>query len=162
MAKKSTKSVKNSDTKILRNYDIYSMEKRVYDMDSAKQRSYDLFSLEKRIYDLEQGGGPTPPTPTPETPTITFMRLSGDVLTGSYTATKDIKFLLVSSSNSWSTYNFTVNDSDITSELTTNALYASSSYTVTYFIMHKDDVFAWNITNGGRMFVATDTNDYEE
>jgi hypothetical protein len=58
MAKKSTKSVKtNNDAKILRNYDIYSMEKRVHDMDNSPRRSYDLYSLEKRIYDLEVNGG---------------------------------------------------------------------------------------------------------
>lgn len=60
MAKKSTKTKLNTDPKILRNFDIYSMEKRVYDMDNSPRRSYDLFSLEKRIYDLEMGGTPGP------------------------------------------------------------------------------------------------------
>lgn len=58
MARKSTKSAKtNSDTKIIRNYDIFSMEKRVHDMDNSPRRSYDLYSLEERIYQLEKNGG---------------------------------------------------------------------------------------------------------
>ena len=55
------KAVKNENTKkIIRNYDPFSIEKRVYDMDHSPIRSYDLFSLEKRIYDLEMGGAPGP------------------------------------------------------------------------------------------------------
>ena len=58
MAKKSTKSAKtNTNAKIIRNYDIFSMEKRVYDMDNSPRRSYDLYSLEERIYQLEKNGG---------------------------------------------------------------------------------------------------------
>ena len=55
MARK--KNIKSGDPTIIRNYDPYSLEKRVFDMDNAPQRSWDLFSLEKRIHDLEVNGG---------------------------------------------------------------------------------------------------------
>lgn len=40
-----------------RNFDIQSLEERVYNMDNSEIRNYDIFSIEKRIYDLEQNGG---------------------------------------------------------------------------------------------------------
>lgn len=143
-----------------RSYDIQEVEARVTALDNAKRRSYDIYDIEQRVYDLEKNG--TGPEPTPETPTITIMRLASSELTGSYTATKDTKFMLVSSSNSWSTYGFTVNGIDISSELTSKALQSGSGYVATYFNMKKDDVLAWTITNSGRSFVAFDTNNYGE
>lgn len=158
MARKNT-ATKSTAPVVARNFDIPSLEKRVYNMDSAKMRNYDIFSLEKRIHNLEQNGAS--PTPTPETPTIVFMRLSNGALTGEYKATKDTKFMLVSSSNNWSTYNFAINSIDISSELTSKAIQSSSAYAITYFNMKKDDTITWTITNGARSFVAFDTNDYE-
>lgn len=57
MARTKKTAAKNADPVIVRNTDINSLEKRVYNMDGAKIRNYDLFSLEKRIYDLEVNGG---------------------------------------------------------------------------------------------------------
>lgn len=155
MAKKSTKSVKNSDPKILRNYDIYSMEKRVYDMDGATQRSYDIFSLEKRIYDLEQGEGPTPPTPTP-TATEKFIRNYNDPWTGTYTAPKAMTMQFMSNGNNTSTFNLAVNGVDISETLTTNATSSRSSVLITTFTVNKDDVVSWSLSTNERCFVAFD------
>lgn len=143
-----------------RSIDLQEVEARVTALDKSKRRSYDIYDIEQRVYDLEKNG--TGPEPTPEMPTIVFMRLSNGALTGEYKATKDTKFMLVSSSNSWSTYGFTVNGIDISSELTSKALQSGSGYAATYFNMKKDDVLAWTITNSGRSFVAFDTNDYGE
>jgi hypothetical protein len=143
-----------------RSYDLQEVEARVTALDNAKRRSYDIYDIEQRVYNLEKNG--TGPEPTPETPTIIVKRLSQEATTGEYKATKDTKFMLVSSSNSWSTYGFTVNSVDITSELTSKALQSGSGYAVTYFNMKKDDVLAWTITNNARSFVAFDTNNYGE
>lgn len=61
MARTKKSNKKNDETtKIIRNYDPMSLEKRLYDLDHAPQRSWDLYSIEKRIYDLEMGGAPGP------------------------------------------------------------------------------------------------------
>lgn len=87
MAKKKTKSL-NQDPKILRSYDIYSMEKRVHNLDHSPLRSYDLFSLEKRIHDLEMGGAPGP------TPSGTYTIELGEPITGtSVTLEKDKHYI---------------------------------------------------------------------
>ena len=57
MPRKKAVKKKNTEEKIIRNYDPFSMEKRIYNLDQAPQRSYDLYSMEKRIYDLEINGG---------------------------------------------------------------------------------------------------------
>ena len=57
MARTKKTATKNATPVIVRNTDMNSLEKRVFNMDGAKIRSYDLFSLEKRIYDLEKNGG---------------------------------------------------------------------------------------------------------
>lgn len=65
MARKKKSVEETTEKTILRNYDIFSLENRVYAMDKKINRSYDIYSLEKRIHDLEKGGTtPTPPTPT--------------------------------------------------------------------------------------------------
>lgn len=160
MAKKSTKSVKtNNDAKILRNYDIYSMEKRVHDMDNSPRRSYDLYSLEQRIYDLEQGGGPTPPTPTP-TATDIIKRIVGDNLSGSATIKYTGKYViwLVLDSSYINSYRFKINDVDATSILATGVLtHASISegfgYTEIETELNEGDVFSWNVQYGNRYFI---------
>lgn len=143
-----------------RSVDLQEVEARVTALDNAKRRSYDIYDIEQRVYDLEKNG--TGPEPTPDTPTIVVMRLAQGAATGEYKATKDTKFMLVASSNSWSTYGFTVNSVDISSELTSKAIQSGSAYVVTYFNMKKDDVLAWTITNNARSFVAFDTNNYGE
>lgn len=57
MARTKKTATKNATPVIVRNTDINSLEKRVFNMDGAKIRNYDIFSLEKRIYDLEVNGG---------------------------------------------------------------------------------------------------------
>lgn len=55
--KATNKKTSNNTEKIIRNYDLFSMEKRVHDMDNSPRRSYDIYSLEERIYQLEKNGG---------------------------------------------------------------------------------------------------------
>lgn len=58
MARTKKSNKKNDETpKIIRNYDLMSLEKRLYDLDHSPQRSWDLYAMEKRIYDLEINGG---------------------------------------------------------------------------------------------------------
>ena len=72
------KAVKNENTeKIIRNYDEFSMEKRIYNLDHAPQRSYDIYSMEKRIHDLEvNGGGGTNLTTLNATPTTSAQEIT--------------------------------------------------------------------------------------
>lgn len=61
MARTKKTATKSANPVIIRNFDIPSLEKRVYNMDKSKMRNYDIFSLEKRIHDLETGGvSPSP------------------------------------------------------------------------------------------------------
>lgn len=57
MARTKKTATKSAKPVIIRNFDIPSLEKRVYNMDKSKKRNYDIFSLEKRIHDLEINGG---------------------------------------------------------------------------------------------------------
>lgn len=158
MAKKSTKSVKtNNDAKILRNYDIYSMEKRVHDMDNSPRRSYDLYSLEKRIYDLEQGGGPTPPTPTA---TDIIKRVVGSSNSGSATIKYTGKYViwLVLDSSYINSYGFKINDVNATNTLASGVLsHALISegfgYTEIEIKLNEGDVFSWNVQHSNRYFI---------
>lgn len=160
MAKKSTKSVKtNNDAKILRNYDIYSMEKRVYDMDNSPRRSYDLYSLEQRIYDLEQGGGPTPPTPVP-TVTDEIKRIVGDSNSGSATIKYTGKYVIwiILDSTFIDTYGFKINGVDATSTLASGVLTHVSisqgfGYTEIETELNEGDVFSWNVQHSNRYFI---------
>lgn len=54
---KKTAAKSAGDPKIIRNFDEFSLEKRVFNMDHAKNRSWDIYSIEKRIYELEKNGG---------------------------------------------------------------------------------------------------------
>lgn len=57
MARTKKTATKNATPVIVRSLDMPSLEKRVFNMDGAKIRNYDLFSLEERIYQLEKNGG---------------------------------------------------------------------------------------------------------
>lgn len=159
MARTKKTATKNVTPVIVRNTDINSLEKRVYDMDGAKIRNYDLFSLEKRIYDLEQGGGPTPPTPTP-TATDIIKRVVGNSDSGSATIKYTGKYVIwiVLDSSYINSYRFKINDVDATSTLATGVLSHTSisegfGYTEIEIDLNEGDVFSWNVQYSNRYFI---------
>lgn len=156
MARKKT-ATKNATPEIVRSLDIPSLENRVYNMDGAKIRNYDLFSLEKRIYDLENGGGPTPPTPS-ETDII--KRVVGDASIGNATIKYTGKYVVwfVLDSSYINSYRFKINDVDITSELTAGVLtHANVSegfgYTHIEIELTAGDMLSWNVQYTNRYFI---------
>lgn len=156
MARTKKTATKNVTPVIVRNTDINSLEKRVYDMDGAKIRNYDLFSLEKRIYDLEQGGGPTP---TPEVTDI-IKRVVGDSNSGSATIKYTGKYVIwiILNSTYIDTYGFKINGENATNTLASGVLThvdisQGFGYTHIEIELNKDDVFSWNVQYSNRYFI---------
>lgn len=152
MAKTKNTATKNSAPVIVRNTDINSLEKRVYDMDGAKIRNYDLFSLEKRIYDLEQGGtpGPTPPTPVEA---VTISNHSGIPGGGTYTATRNMRMYLVfANSITDNNYHFTLNGESASAALVANMISSATYQNFTYIDLVEGDTITWYTELTSRYF----------
>lgn len=159
MARTKKSNKKNDESpKIMRNYDPMSLEKRIHDLDHAPQRSWDLYAMEKRIYDLEQGGSPTPPTPTPTLQT--FRRIKTDNTSGSYTVTEDTTLTLWTSISDGisSYYNMKLNGNawDLTSYFVSSDNVSNNCGYCLYenIPVSKDDVISWNVGYSNRYFIA--------
>lgn len=160
MARKKKSVEETTEKTILRNYDIYSLENRVYSMDKKINRSYDIYSLEKRIHDLEKGGTtPTPPTPTPAVTDI-IKRVVGDNDSGSATIKYTGKYVIwiILNSTFINTYGFKINGEDATSILSSGVLThvdisQGFGYTHIEIELNENDVFSWNVTYSNRYFI---------